>query len=557
MDPEYSLQDVVRCHVCETPVPPYYCVMCCLNLCNDCKNSHISVFSEDSKDHYIVPFRYRRSVVNCQKQHPSKISKSYCKQCNIPICEECASKDHCNHEIIDLVEAFESKKKSLRKDLQELEKSLYPKYGEITSIITNQKTGLDESSRKLKTAISKHGNDFHRKIDNVVNKLKDDVDEMNSKNLTVLNKLENEITNITSGIEQNVAELKKILNSLDVGLVFTYKSRNAEFKKLPKLSITLPIFTPQQIRKKQIYEQFGLLSTLSIKEEINRDTIYSPDAESSSLDRPFIDLPRIITSINTGYDFSKRLLNVSCQSDEEIWTCGFSDHILRLYNLQGELVRRIETKSCISDIAVTMTGDLVYTDFIDNTVNIVKNYTQIQRVTKLSEWRPICICNTSSGDFLVVMDGIHNYQSKVVRYCGSTEKQCIQYNKDGHPLYLCGVVKYITENRNLDICVADYTAHAVVVVNKAGELRFIYTGPPSIAKELFKPVGITTDSQSRILILDIYKSYIHILDQDGKFLCYIDKCHLVAPCGLCMDTRDNLFVAEAETGKVKKIQYYK
>lgn len=559
MDPEYSLQDVVRCDICETSVPPYHCVMCSLNLCNDCKNHHISDLSEDSKEHHIVPFRSRRSVICCQKEHPSKvIKKSYCKQCNIPICEECDSKDHCNHEIIGFVEALESKRKSLRKDLQELEKSIYPKYCDITSSITNQKTKLDESSRKLITAISEHGNDFHREIDNVVNKLKDDVDEMNSKNLAVLNKLEDEITNITSGIEQNVDELNKMLNSLDVDPVFTYKSRNAEFRKLPQLSITLPIFTPQQIRTKQIYEQFGFLSTSPIKEEINRDTMYSPDAESSSKDRPFIDVPRIITHINTEYDFSKCLLNVSCQSDEEIWTCGFSDDILRLYNLQGELVRRIETKSCICDIAVTVTGDIIYTDYInDNTINIVKNYTQIQRVITLREWMPLYICNTSSGDFLVIMDSKHNNQSKVVRYFGSTEKQCIQYNKHGHPLFLCGVTKYITENRNLDICVADYTAHAVVVVNKAGELRFIYTGPPSIAKGLFKPVGITTDSQSRILIVDKHKNYIHILDQGGTFLCYIDTCHLVDPCGLCVDSRDNLFVAEAGTGTVIKIQYYK
>lgn len=557
MDPEYSLQDIVRCDLCETQVPPYHRVMCCLNLCNDCKNYHISVFSEDSKDHYIVPFKSRRSVINCQNNHLSKVCKSYCKHCNIPVCKECASKDHCNHEIVDFVEALESKQNGLRKDLQELEKSLYPKYGEIASIITDQKTYLDKSSRKLKTAISKHGKEFHREIDNVVNKLKDDVDEMNSKNLALLNKLEDEITNITSEIAQNVDELKMILNSLDVGLVFTYKSRNAEFRKLPKLSFTLPIFTPQQIEKKQIYKQFGFLSTLSIKEEINRNTMYTQDAESSPMDRPFIDVPRIITYIDTEYDFSKCLLNVSCQSDEEMWTCGFSDSILRLYNLQGELVRLIETKSLICDIAVTVTGDLVYTDYVHNTVNIVKNYTQIETVIRLPEWKPLYVCNTSSGDFLIVMDGTHNNHSKVVRYVGSTEKQSIQYNKNGHPLYLCGVTKYITENRNLDVCVADYAGHAVVVVNKAGELRFIYTGPPSITKELFNPVGITTDSQSRILTVDQYENYIHILDQNGQFLCYIDNCHLVVPFGLCVDTRDNLFVAEAETGTVKKIQYYK
>ncbi|XP_048780217.2 tripartite motif-containing protein 2-like [Ostrea edulis] len=279
----------------------------------------------------------------------------------------------------------------------------------------------------------------------------------------------------------------------------------------------------------------------------------SSEALSSPSVKPLLDEPRLIATTDTGYD---GLDSVCCLSEEQIWTCE-NKEIMKLLNLQSKLLTSIRTKSgnTPKDIAVTRDGNLVYTD---KTVNLVRNK-EIQTAITLQGWGPLNVCSTSSNDLLVTMISDNRKQSKVVRYSDSTEKQTIQFDDQGRPLYSPDYSdKYISESRNLNICVTDQKASAVVVVKQTGKLRFRYTGQPSNTKYSFQrldPRGITTDSQSNILTADLYNHRIHIIDQDGQFLRYILSYRSNSPFGLCVDIRDNLFVADHVTAKVKKIQY--
>ncbi|XP_048766477.1 uncharacterized protein LOC125673751 [Ostrea edulis] len=545
MDPLYSAQDMLRCDLCDTPVPPMYCDLCEVKLCKACVGEHIS---DLSKEHKVVPFTQQPH----QKCHTDKDCEFFCENCELPVCLTCVTSDtHLGHKFTHALQKLHKNKQDLQRDLKELEEEICPKYETIASDVKAEKSNLDTRYVKLITAVDQQGDVWHREITAIVNQCKSDIEEMKTEHLAILNNHADEITHSITELKQIILDLKKIQDSEDFFRAFAYKSRNSKFRRLPPKVIS-PSFSPHEINTDRLQEMFGSLSPLSINTE-HGDTMKSAEAVSPPPVKPLLDEPRLTDSIDTWH---LGLRSVSCLIDTTFWISS-EDCFLDLYDLQGKLLKSIQTKSgnTPKDITVTQRGDLVYTDTESRTVNIVQ-YNRVREALKHWEIKPGHVCRSSAGDLLVIMDSDDGCTpSKVVRCSGTAETQTIQFDDLGRPLYSSGYYKYISENRNLDICVADNDAEAVVVVNQSGNLRFRYTGHPFNTKQSFDPVGITTDSQSHILTSDCKNNRIHILDQDGQFLRYIHNCDLRDPWGLCVDTADNLFVAEYESGKVKKIKY--
>lgn len=251
---------------------------------------------------------------------------------------------------------------------------------------------------------------------------------------------------------------------------------------------------------------------------------------------------------------------MSLLSNTEVWTGHWGNDIISLHNLREDKTISITLGHTPEDITVTKIGNLIYTYFKHSTctsfIEVVKN-SEIKTVIMVTGWKLGNVCSSKINELLVIMEKNHDKQTKVVRYFGSTEKQSIQFNYQSQPLYSSGGVKFITENRNMDICLSDNKAGAVVVVDQAGEHRFTYTSS-STTRKPFNPYDITTDSLSWILIADKNNDSIHILDQNGKFLRFINSsnCDLKEPFRLCIGNNDYLFVAEWSSNIVKKIRYH-
>lgn len=336
MDPQYSFQDVIRCGICDTPLPFEYCEICHIHLCTACVGVHIS---HKYNEHYIVPSNLRRTTPTCQK-HSKNVCKEFCESCCIPVCTICvASSEHDKHTRKDILNVFYIKKELIKKDLQDFEKNIYPRYEGATTNISAQENDVGKNCTKLTNALDKQRDALHREIDIIFQAKKSEIDSLHKKHLAVIHKQKAAINHAMTEMARIISDLKSLLNTNDICQVSEYTSRNEEYVSLPfYFTVTLPIFRRHEINKKQIEQLFGPIlypARMSIEEPL----------------------------VQTFYGV---LSSASCRNDSEIWTCCMFNKIMSLYNLKGELLLSVPTKSGKPpwDIAVTRNGDLVYTDHI-------------------------------------------------------------------------------------------------------------------------------------------------------------------------------------------------
>ena len=235
----------------------------------------------------------------------------------------------------------------------------------------SQRADLHKRSQKLTTALDKQGKALHTEIDTIIQGMKSDIDVMDAQHIAAIDEQEVAINKTSTEIKKVIQDLKRLLDTSDVCLVSEYTSRTEEFEEFRSLpaqfQVTLPTFTPQEINREQIHQQIGSLSELVITYPVGT----------------LLDKPRILTDIQTECRY---LRSVSCLSDSELWTCGYNDNILRLYNLQGELLRSVQTKLrfrytgppstpqesfCPRGITTDSRGNLLTADCINHRIHII------------------------------------------------------------------------------------------------------------------------------------------------------------------------------------------
>lgn len=234
-------------------------------------------------------------------------------------------------------------------------------------------------------------------------------------------------------------------------------------------------------------------------------------------------------------------------------------------NSDLKVLKTVQTAYPPTALTGTSFGDLFYTDYENNSVNLYQTEAdQVKVVFCEREWCPSGICYTSGGDVWVAIYNGPTKQFKIVCFSYSkgtlTQKRTIPRSGQSNPFRGDGdrTSLQVCVNRNGDVCVVDSNAKDLLVFNKAGDVKSKYSHRITI-HITFDRSCIATDSQSHILVSDPNEEgaygKIHILDQNANHRFAILNCYLRNPLGISVNSDDRLWVVEEGSKTLKLIQY--
>nr|XP_034310295.1 E3 ubiquitin-protein ligase TRIM71 isoform X5 [Crassostrea gigas] len=544
----------------------FYCNPCHQPMCEQCRDKHQK--SPETKNHEVIPYRERNCQLPVEKcrDHPTRNIDILCDECSVPLCSKCSTMPvHKGHSFTDLETIYTEQSVACRQEIQKIRAYVMPTAKDLQSEIKLDATEINTIMDGIRSSMR-----------NEAMSLKTLVDEVTSENMEQVNKMEESLREILQSqditYEDYICYLEDLVTKFHGYLSSTQLKNNriifslTEHFKIRPIPETIkpvpPVFTAGRYSKEDVAKLMGRITILDTKPENRKikpretsSTQLQPTGKHRKQEREKSDVKQTLSlssSVTKVKEYKvpgvDQVCHVSLGKSGRLWVSDLNGNLVHT-DLQGNSILNIQIKGYRNEgyHTVAQDGDLIYTDKVNKVINRIPLDNAITEFIKTGDWRPFSIHSSHiNGDILVGMIG------KVTRY-NKTGKEIQNIERDNKGQELYSYPHYITENINGDICTSDLIKQAVVVVKKSGQHRFSYTGQGSE----FYPRGVCTDRLGHILMCDIYSNTVHLLDQDGQFLCLLLKQQQGAwsPCSVCVDDEDNLIVGQWKTNTVTVYKY--
>ena len=204
--------DSLHCGNCVEKKPlNFYCFDCNIFLCEKCASAHSK--SKLFKGHHVKEIgKFESSDVqdyarksNVCKQHKDEL-RFYCESCNICICRDCAILEHRddrNHNIVSLEQGFENKKSDITSKMKDVEA--------IASRLRDQKQTLEKKRAKMLGSIDQATSEIHQVAEQWISFIRQNEAAMTKKLLEQKNSFHGTFSAQMSRLDEKLIEIDSSL----------------------------------------------------------------------------------------------------------------------------------------------------------------------------------------------------------------------------------------------------------------------------------------------------------------------------------------------------------
>ena len=600
----------ITCGICKKKSAEIsYCFACEKLLCRDCVNAH-ELFRESAfQGHKVTAVKQfqavdyeallKRQSFCPQPYHEREVTRFFCLECQICVCQVCINTDHKNHNVDPLEKAADAEKANIMAAVESIEqkkkvcgdaiKTFQQVVVELERNVTAAKREVSQTAEQMITKILEHEREATKILENTRVSRMEKINSLNEQVKSLIKQLDqavqfaknlversssSDVMKSKKSLEQRFGDLDKAtVPSLPVSSFVKFFSTNA----LDNLNLGPVITNETDVRlssMKALTEnlQAGLEAEFLVcpkrKSEGELTSKCQHEFNVRVLIEPAEDVACLRTFKNENDDFHVKFVpkvpgtyNITVKiNGYKLVSSPFRVHAKeRQIDVEGELVLKGGIPISPNWIALNSKGTIAISDHkkhciltFDEDGNFVRKFGCYGKGPEQLAY-PAGLTFLNDVELLVVDDGNDRIQQLNLQTGNFVKSFGKEETVDGEFLEPEGI--FLSDEGH--VIVADYRNNRIQVLNKDG--KFMYKFGDNGPGKLNRPSGCIYH-KNKFIVSDIGHHCLKVFDKSGKFLYKIGgkgkaDGQFSSPWGLCVEKygdHQNLLVCDRNNGRIQQ-----
>ena len=549
----------ISCGICKKKSAEIsYCFACEKLLCRDCVNAH-ELFQEIAfRGHKVTAVKQfqavdyeallKRQSFCPQPYHEREVTRFFCLECQICVCQVCINTDHKNHNVDPLEKAADAEKANIMAAVESIEqkkkvcgdaiKTFQQVVVELERNVTAAKREVSQTAEQMITKIREHEREATKILENT-----------RVSRMEKINSLNEQVKSLIKQLDQAVQFAKNLVErSSSSDVMKSKKSLEQRFGDLDKATVpSLPVSSFVKFFSTNALDNLNLGPVITNETDIRLSSMEAlTENLQAGLEVEFLVCPKRksegeLTS-KCQHEFDVRVLiepaeDVAClrtfKNENDDFHVKFVPKVPGTYNM-----------------TVKINGDKLVTSPFrvhvrERQIDVVGEFLLKGGIPERPNW----IAVNSKGTIAVIDD----------------KKHCIlMFDRDGNfvqkfgcsgygPGQLCFPTGVTFLNDDQLLVVDDFNGRIQQFNVQTGNFVKSFGKEGTGNGEFKRPEGIFIDNEGRVIVADYGNDRIQVLDKDGKLMVKFgddDPGKLNQPSG-CIYHKKKFIVSDSENHCLK------